>query len=379
LNAVVDRYLNTDTEIFELSALATGSSNFDGNIGTYPATYFGEGHLASNDPVWAREYDRLTAIFFRTMDTAGLPVFSSLINRAKSIGIFAWGSIRMAAWYMPVSGQTYNPFNGDIWSNHPEWRNITRSGSRGYQMSLAFPEVQDMIIGKIEKMVRLGCEGINMDFCRYPYVLDYETPLITGFMQLYPEVDPRTLPGDDLRWIAYRQSIMNNFFEDMRTKLDTLETELGRSIEISIRIPVSSYEIYGFDPQYWIDNGLVDILIPHCLGNEKDFDIQPWVEMVDGTNVMLYPGVTSDKKVIGETELTDAAIAAGMVPGQVIKMSADDYRRRVRQRNDADGGLYFNDWSATKSINLLGDKEYLKQWSYFEDVYNQPRVNVTIP
>jgi len=328
--------------------------------------------------VWANDDARKAAVFFRTMDTAGLPIFQSLITRSLSNGVPIWGSVRMGEWYPPVAGQTYYPFNGDVWSNHPEWRIKNRSGSYGTKMSLANGEIQQMIIGTLEKMVRMGCDGINLDFCRYPEVLGYETPLINGFMQQYPGVDPRILSSIDPRWIAYRCGVINGFISDVRTAM----TAAGgsRTIKISVRLPATDFQSYGFEPQTWITNGWVDILIPHYPGNERDFDIQPWLDMIPNpnpNNIKIYPGITSDKKIIGETELTDAEIAAGVPLGTVIRMTDDDYRRKARQRNAADGVYIFNNWKGTGCLNLIGDKQYLKRWSYFEDPYNQPRVNAT--
>jgi|GEM_PF-949956 len=369
LYSLVDRFKDTDCEIFEFSCLVSGAVNFPSKY----ATYFGEGHL--EDSKWWREADRQAALFFRKMDEIGLPVFKTIVKRAKEDGLKIFGSLRMSGYYGMelATDKGYVPHNGDLWHQHPEYRIKDKNGNRWVQMSFAYRPVQEQRIGVLTEMVEMGVDGVTMDFCRYPYILGYDDPLIEEFMKKY-NIDPRNLPENDERWVNFKCEFMNNFFREARRRIDEVGKKLGKDIKIAIRLPATGYKEYGFDPETWVKEGLVDILIPHYPGLERDFDVRPWVKMVKGSKVKLYPGIEVTKFETAPTELGDEEIKKGVKPGQVFNMTSEDYRRKVykRYKLGADGAYLFNNWYGTGSLNLLGDKKYLEKWSYFEDILNLP-------
>jgi hypothetical protein len=169
---------------------------------------------------------------------------------------------------------------------------------------------------------------------------------------------------------------MNGFFREVRRGINEVGRRQGREIRISIRLPATGYREYGFDPQTLVRERLVDILIPHYPGLERDFDLRPWAAMVKGTGLKLYPGIEVTKHQTANTELTDAEIARGVRPGQESPMTADDYRRKVwrRYREGADGVFLFNIWTMSYTKHLLGDKRSLAKWSHFGDAMNLPRL-----
>lgn len=372
---LVDRYRSTDVEIFEFTALVSGAVNFSSRY----ATYFGAGHLEGE--VWANRDAMLAARFYRQMDRAGLPVFKTLIQRAHEIGLPIHGSLRMSGYYGPslANDSGYIPLNGDLSHEHPEWRIRYRKGTRGYRMSYAWEAVREQRMGVLSEMVEMGCDGVCLDFCRYPYVLGYDDPLVRGFEEAHG-IDPRKLPENDERWLAYRCRFLNGFFRETRRRMNALGAKRARPVSITIRVPATGYRAYGFDPQTWIKEGLVDILVPHYPGLEKDFDVRPWVEMVKGTEVRIYPGMTATKSQTARTELTDAEIKAGVKPGKVITMSADDYRRKAakRYRLGAHGAYIFNNWGGRACLNQLGDRRSLERWSHFEDPMSQVELTATL-
>lgn len=372
---LVDRYRGTDTEIFEFAALVSGAVNFPSRY----ATYFGEGHLEGD--VWANRDALLAAKFYRAMDDAGLPVFKTLVSRAREIGLPIYGSLRMSAYYPErlSNDSGYIPLNGDRWHEHPEWRIQYRNRAYTHRMSYAWQAVREERLGVLGEMVQMGCDGVSLDFCRYPQILGYDVPLVQGFEKEHG-LDPRKLPDDDERWLTYRCSVLNDFFRNLRNRMKALGAERDRSVSIVIRLPATGYRAYGFDPETWVQERLVDILVPHYPGLEKDFDVRPWVEMVKGTDVKVYPGMTVTKFQSAQTELTDAEIKAGIKPGTSITMSPDDYRRKTsrRYRRGGHGTYIFNNWNGRGCLNELGDKRYLTRWSCFEDPANQQAVNAVV-
>jgi len=102
--------------------------------------------------------------------------------------------------------------------------------------------------------------------------------------------------------------------------------------------------------------------------------------MVRGTRVRVYPGMTATKSQTARTELTDAEIKAGMKPGRVTTMGADDYRRKAarRYRLGAHGAYIFNNWGGRACLNQLGDRRSLERWSHFEDPMSQVELTAVV-
>jgi len=280
----------------------------------------------------------------------------------------------MSAYYGFQEQQKMQPFNGKLWHEHPEMRIKGRDGKYRTQMSFAWEAVRNERLGVLRELLEMGCEGVTMDFCRYPNILGYDEPLVQGFRQKYG-ISPLDLPESDERWLGYRCELMNDFFRAVRRQTDEIAAKQGRKLYIAVRVPATGYREYGFDPQTWAKERLMDILIPHYPGLEKDFDVRPWVAMAKGSGIKVYPGIEVTKAETSNTELTDAQVKRGVKPGIVTAMSADDYRRKVwaRYRQGADGVYLFNIWTLGCTRNLLGDKRSLARWSYFEDAMNLPR------
>lgn len=367
LHDYVERYQGTDVEIFEMCGGVTGWVVFP----TKYATFWRPGEIP--DDQWVRASDKKWLELWNKLENDGMPVFPTITKRGRELGIPVWGSLRMSAYYPFQEQQTIQPFNGKLWHKHPEMRIRQRDGSEIYEMSYAWEAVRRQSLGTLGEMLELGCDGINMDFCRYPTILGYDKPLIDGFTAKYG-VSPLAISEKDERWISYRCEVMNDFFRAVKRQTDEIGAKQGRKLLISIRVPATAYRDYGFDPQTWVKEGLVDILIPHYPGLERDFDVRPWVAMVKGTGIKVYPGIEVTKEQTSCTELTDAEIARGVKPGQETLMSADDYRRKVweRYRLGADGAYIFNNWYMRECKSALGDEQGLKRWSCFEDPMNLP-------
>lgn len=365
---LVERYEGTDTEIFEMAALVSGWVNYPSKY----ATFWRTGEVPDSE--WVRANDRMAVELFNQLEADGNPIFQTLAQRGHELGIAVFGSLRMSGYYPLQEEQTMQPFNGKLWHEHPEMRVRRRDGGYDPQMSFAWEAVRNERLGVLREFLQMGCDGISMDFCRYPDILGYDEPWVEGFKQKYG-VNPLDLPEGDERWINYRCEQMNDFFRQVRKQTDEIGRQQGRTLRIAIRVPATGYREYGFDPQTWTKERLMDIFIPHYPGLERDFDVRPWVAMVKGTGIKVYPGIEITREQTSNTELTDAEIARGIKPGIETYMSRDDYQRKVwqRYRQGADGVFLFNTWTIGVERNLLGDKRSLQRWSYFEDPMNLPR------
>lgn len=372
LLSFVDIFKDTDTEVYELSALVSGAVNFPSKF----ADYYGEGQLEYKPEVWSRKSELDAALFLRKMDEAGLPYYKTLLERTHEQGMKFFGSLRMSAYYWTYDGHPYEPMNGKFWHDHPEFRQYSANGEIRAQMSYAFPEIRRQRIGVLMEMLDMGADGINMDFCRYPDTIGYEEIVCARFQEKFGE-DMRQFPASDPRVQEVRKEFMNTFFREVRKAVEEKSAETGKKYTIATRIPADNPSEYGFDLPTIINEKLVDILIPHQPGLECNvkYNFQDWVDMVKGSGIQLYPGIEGCYDQVGKMELTDAEIASGMTEGHNIDTSADYYRHVAYERfkMGADGVFIFNDWKGKNSRNLLGDLKYLERWSVFEDPANLPR------
>jgi hypothetical protein len=129
---------------------------------------------------------------------------------------------------------------------HPEYRWVRRDG-RPYhsQLSFAFPQVRKHKLNIIREVVRkYAVDGVFLDWIRTGDVRDnpqvdangvadfgYEKPLIEGFRKTYG-VDPREIPNDDPRWVAYRAQPITEFMRSVRTYLTSARPAMPLTVMV---------------------------------------------------------------------------------------------------------------------------------------------------
>ena len=77
-------------------------------------------------------------------------------------------------------------------------------------------------------------DGVCLLFNRRMPLVEYEPPVVEGFQQEYG-LDPRGLPADDARWLAYRARTLTGFMRELRAALDDLRPAKVRNASISAR------------------------------------------------------------------------------------------------------------------------------------------------
>lgn len=360
----IDIYADSDVKQLDWAPLVSGAV-------AYPSKYadwFGEGITE-----WAREFERVAAENYRKLQKNGMPLYPTLVQRGKEIGVDVWGSLRMSAYY---GENAYGrAFNGTLWRQHPEFviRNKEGKTDGAMRLSWAWRPVQEQRLGVLAEMVEMGCAGVNLDFCRYPGILGYDAPLIEAFQAQYGE-DPRTLAKDDERWVRLRCEVVNGVFRELRSRLKKLGEERGKPVRVSVRLSAAGYEEYGLDPRTWVREGLVDLLIVGWPSVDKPYDLKPWREIVAGSDVELYGHIEKFIHRGKRHELTDAQIREGLRPDSDTYYQTEDYLRRAHflYEAGADGLYLFNNFGSSRpgTLNLLGDKRSVQRWSRFEDPMN---------
>ncbi|MCU6708704.1 family 10 glycosylhydrolase [Paenibacillus sp. J5C_2022] len=345
-SAIQDKALNLfdgqDVGGIDWALGTTMQLNYDSQYAGTPFQSFSE-----DDPT-LREIDLFAkSAIHNIYEESGSWAPELLAQRAQDIGISFIASLRMNAFYSPTS---FPALNGQMYQNYMappaenEARQLDAKSNPTYRLSFYYSHFRDYIKNILSEVAAIpNVDGVNLDFCRYPYVFGYE-----------------------LTDVNSRKAIVTQLLSEIRSALP------GKTI--SVRIPHWNYEGYGLDPEAWIDQGLIDMLIPSNISYEDFFDISPFVNMTAGTNVKLYAGIVSDLSGTDLTKEQEAIIRnGGTVENTKRTLSRTQYQLRAYEVYEAgaDGVYIFNDWWNGKGIlGLLGDKVKVKKWHHF-DYYSQ--------
>ena len=260
--------------------------------------YLGKvGRLPTCDGVedFDRQGDRLHAETWRTFRDQRLDPFVVALEAAHEIGLSFHASYRPAGFFYPPPLEQWNP--GSLYFSRPDLRMVGKDGRIAPRISYAFAETRQFVINLLLEVAQHPVDGICILYNRRPPLVDYEPPLVEGFMEAYGE-DPRGLADDDARWLGYRSSALTAFHRELREALDGLAREQGRD-----RIAVSACVLNreenfrnGLDLAGWIAEGLVDTLIPYTdlpgvdsmgMAWEDEEAVRYFVDLVEGTDCEL--------------------------------------------------------------------------------------------
>jgi len=150
--------------------------------------------------------------------------------------------------------------NGWLNGNPVYGRPRGTSGSIENLYEFSHPEVREWMLTYIEEMMmRYDVFGFGFDFMRNIYCIDYL----------------RAEPG--------YQKYMTEFMRRVKEIRDRAEKKHGHSIKIMSRLShtVEDNFIYGFDVKQWIEEGLVDMLVPGCEEVcNSGVDVKEWRDVV---------------------------------------------------------------------------------------------------
>jgi hypothetical protein len=366
LPEMVERYQGTDVSQFEFATNLPEAANFRSRFVDFYGEHFKGTWPTKGYEAQFRSYDYL--------DKHEPRLFPWLNARCREIGVTFWGSLRMTSDY---SGHPEYAalFHSRFQNEREDMRVLTTPTQKppSFYLSFVQPAVRERRIGVLRELAEFGCAGVNLDFCRYPTVLGYEEPMLKRFTEAHGE-DGTKVPFDDPRWVRVRQEVMNGFLRELRTAMNGEGQKRGQPVRISVRLPATKYETFGFDPQTWIREGLVDALIPAFPGWERWFEIAPWVAMAKGSKVEIWPGTEFYFHETSTGELTDADVAAGKKPGAMWLLSRADYLRRAAEAYaaGAQGFYLFNAWGA-KHVKLtrgITDAKFVANWRRHLDPEN---------
>ncbi|MCY6355141.1 hypothetical protein [Clostridium sp. ZS2-4] len=329
-NVVVDSVRDAGAGEINYEIGTTGLLNYNS---IYAGKPFEDSHKYDS---YIRQGDKLAREQILNILDIGKSPLQIAADRGKEKRIRVNASMRMNAFYSAMATMF---LNGNMYD---EYANCKQNNS--HLLSYFYPRYRQYVINVLKEIASFdNVYYINLDFCRYPNVMGSEAT------------------ADE------KIKIMNEFMRSVRREIPNKK--------ISVRVPYLNTLSYGLDVETWVKEGLIDRLIPSSIGFEDFYDLDKFVDMVKGTKVELYVGISANLKGQDLTKETEELIKKGLLVPQNEYLTVEDYLVRAHEAYNAgaNGIFLFNtltDIDFTKEyspkFNLLGDKMKVKKWYEFE-------------
>jgi hypothetical protein len=238
-----------------------------------------------------REFtESLEALF-----AAGVNPLQVAREEAQRQGVEFHVMIRPAGWKGALPWDEV--FNSRFFEEHPEWRCIDRDGTPTLYMSYAYPEVRRQVLAVLRETLELQPEGVGFLFHRGMPMILWEEPFCREFQDRY-DADAREVAEDDPRILELRAELMTRMLTEVRSMLDEVANEQGRTEPYRISLSTFSKEAdnrkFGLDVGRWAKEGLVNDLAVAYFAHHTSFsppDMAYYRRVTEGTPVGLYPFV----------------------------------------------------------------------------------------
>ncbi|KOA20615.1 hypothetical protein CLHOM_07570 [Clostridium homopropionicum DSM 5847] len=236
-------------------------------------------------------------------------------TKGQEINLGVSASLRMNAFYNEKALKFLNGYMYDYYDDCLQ--------EDSHFLSFYYPKYRKYIIEILKEASGLrGVKSLNLDFCRYPYVMGSEASL------------------DE------KIQIMNDFLREIRSEIPNMK--------IAVRFPYTDALAYGLDVETWIRERLVDRIIPSALSYEEFFDVSKFAELVKDTNIELYVGITANIKGIDLTPETEKLLKEGRYVSDNKYLSPEEYLFRAKQSYDAGAkGLFL--FNTLNDLDLESD------------------------
>ena len=234
---------------------------------------FGESEPASLLSQSAAAYTSIENV--RLMKERGEDSNAALIQRGHELGLQVYASMRMNDNHF--GGAQVGDLDGmgdasrvRLRREHPEWLLGDRT-SEWFALSwdMSVPEIRQRRLAHIEEICRpYDWDGVELDWQRH----GFHFPDDYGYRLRYTLTDLQR---------AVRR--MTDELSERRGKPFYLAARVSGTLEMCRRI--------GYDIPVWVEEGLVDILIPAGgAATDPSIDVASFRDLCKGTDVVVYPG-----------------------------------------------------------------------------------------
>ncbi|MEE2885155.1 MAG: family 10 glycosylhydrolase [Chloroflexota bacterium] len=227
-----------------------------------------------------------------TWDPEWIDPLEVAVDYAHDCGMEIYVSMRMVGSGYPFK---LSPIQqNQYYYDNREYTLKDEAGRKSSVLSVAYPNIREHWVALLREAVEYGADGVHLCFNRSaPFVL-YEEPVRDTFIEIYGE-DPVDLDYEDERWLRHRSGFVTEFLRDIRKMLDQQSADLGKRLGLAVTFYHKPYPLYNaMDLKTWIDENLVDYLIPHWVHIAQDDGaeiVSQFTKLTEDTNVKLLPDI----------------------------------------------------------------------------------------
>ena len=298
----------------------------------------------ANQRTYENAYSYIHTENIRQMVERGEDPQEALVERGHELGLHVYASVRM----------NDNHFHGAQVEDlekmhhiemtarrraHPEWLLGDRT-SEWFALSWDFsvPEIRAHRYAHIEEVCsRYDWDGVELDWQRHAFHFD----------------------EDEAYWLRY---VLTDLQRRVRAMTTELAKKRGRPFYLAARV-AGSLEMcrrIGYDIPVWIEEGLVDILIPAGgAATDPSIDVSEFKALCSGTDVLVCPGFD------------------GGLPDAHVGPEDPEQKNRMRTRaistryhNAGADGIYTFNWHAGRSNR----RELLSQIGSLDTLQNTDKI-----
>jgi hypothetical protein len=206
-----------------------------------------------------REGDRRVHRSVKEMIEKGHDPLEVAVNRCHELGLKIWARLEMNHEYPPPDENNWLWVGlvGEFNKKHPEYR-LPNS----VNLDFSIQAVRDFKLAILREAALKGVDGISMDFAVYP-------PFVKNPKEDYP--------------------VMTEFVAKVREMTKEIGNKENRKIALIVRVPIN-YEDIGLDWKTWVDQGLIDVIVPTVVRLRDIFDvpIEQFIQYTRGTGCKVF-------------------------------------------------------------------------------------------
>ena len=282
---------------------------------TFYFSKIGTPMTADNIDDFPRQGDRLFAESWRIFRERKVDPFELALEYAHQLGIEFHACYRPAGFHFPPQHNHFTA-GSTFYQDNQELRCKNKYGDPTPRISYAYPETRNFVISLIKEIASFKIDGICILYNRRPPLVEYDNPLIESFKNEY-NIDPRDLDDLDTRWLSHKSEALTSFHRELRKALDQISEQRrpGTKLEISTIVMSNHLENlqYGMDLQTWINEDLVDTIIPYHSNLNLDSSQPSW----DTPEAIDY--------FLSLTNNTKCKLAPNLMPREI---TSEQYRER---------------------------------------------------
>ncbi len=195
----------------------------------------------------------------KDMNEAGHDLVRIFLDQAHEEGMTFIAGLRMNDRHGAAA-------NARVYREHPQWH--AQGVPRG--LDYAHQGFRDMMVTYVNDLLdHYDVDGVELDWMRWVFMFSV---------------------GEE----RDNAHLLTDFHRRIRTCLDDAGKKRGRRLLLGVRVPdvLEECELFGFDVEQWIREGLVDYVVPAHFGY-MDFsaNIEKYRKLTEGTDCRVYPSL----------------------------------------------------------------------------------------